>query len=200
MWLRFGFVATVVCGIPAAWWYLRPDSGGRPELPVLERAGDFALVDQEQRVVRLTDFPDRAKILSFFYVRCNNARACPMTTRHFRRLQKVLGEELNRQTVLLMVTLDPQADTSGMLKKYGELYGADFRNWHFLTGTPEQIAAVCDQYQVIAERQPDGSLRHSVITFLIDRQDRLRRMYVANAWQPEELRDDLLAVLNTSSE
>lgn len=59
---------------------------------------------------------------------------------------------------------------------------------------------MCNQYQVIAERQPDGSLRHSVITFLIDRQDRIRRMYVANAWQPEELRDDLLAVLNTSSE
>lgn len=196
---RFGFLAAMMCGIPAAWWYLHAGPG-RPQPPALEQARDFALVDQDQRTVRLSDFPDRLKILSFFYVRCNNVRACPMTTRHFRRLQDALGEELNRQTVLLMVTLDPQADTPGMLKKYGELYGADFRNWHFLTGTSEQIAAVCEDYKIIAEREPDGSIRHSVITFLIDRQNRIRRMYVANQWQPEELRQDLMAVLDTPSE
>ncbi len=187
MWFRFGFLAAMLCGIPAAWWYLRAEHGGQARPPVLEQARDFALVDQDQRTVRLSDFPGRAKILSFFYVRCTNARACPMTTRHFRRLQEALGEKLNRETVLLLVTLDPQADTPGALKKYGELYGADFRNWHFLTGTPGEIAAVCQDYQIIAEREADGNIRHSVITFLIDRQNRIRRMYVANAWQPEEL-------------
>lgn len=200
MWFRLAVVAAVLGGLPAAWWYLRAGRATPPAPAVLEQAHDFQLVDQDQRTVRLADFAGRAKILSFFYVRCNNARACPMTTRHFRRLQEALGEELNRQTVLLMVTLDPQADTPGILKKYGELYGADFRNWHFLTGTPEQVAAVCRRYQIIADREPDGSIRHSVITFLIDGRDRIRRMYLANQWQPEELRHDLAAVINAPDE
>jgi len=195
MWTRLGAVALVAGALPAVWWYVRATGSEGPALPVLEAAPDFTLCDQDGRRVGLADFPGRAKVLSFFYIRCSDARACPMTTRHFRRLQQALGEELGRRVVLLLITLDPEADSPGALKKYGQLYQADFRNWHFLTGTRTEIEAVCRDYQIVAEPQPDGSLRHSVITFLVDPENRIRRLYVANAWEPEELRCDLETLL-----
>ena len=92
----------------------------------------------------------------------------------------------------LMISFDPQRDTPGMLAKYAELHDATGPNWHFLTGSPEAIEAVCATYQVIQERQEDGTIRHSLIVFLIDEENRIRRLYVANTWKPEDLAADIV--------
>ena len=83
----------------------------------------------------------------------------------------------------------------GVLKKYGELYGVDFSNCHLLTGEKETIEKVCNDYEIIAEKQENETYRHSLITFLIDRNNNVRRLYFSNQWKPEEIKKDMLSLL-----
>jgi len=188
----------VVCCVAAAVFYTNKSTD--KELPIIKKAPDFELVNQESEPIRLNQLLGKVKVASFMYVKCNMLSMCPTTTKNFRRLQESLGEEFGKNVVLLGVTFDPESDTPGALKKYGQLYGADFSNWHFLTGTKGAVEKVCEDYKIIHEREESGSIRHSMITFLIDRDNNVRRMYFANKWKPEEIKEDIIAILSKVGE
>ena len=120
---------------------------------------------------------------------------CPLIIKNFRRVQEFL-EEYNEDAVLLSITFDPEFDTPGMLKKYGQMYSADFDNWHFLTGSKQTIDKVCEDYGIIHERQEDGTIRHSVITYLVDQRNNIRKIYIANEWKPEDVRKDVITLIS----
>lgn len=117
----------------------------------------------------------------------------------FRSLQKLLGE-LNRETVLLLISFDPEFDVPGVLKKYGQLFEADFSNWHFITRDKQTVEKVCDDYNIIAEAQGNETYRHSMITFLIDRNNNVRKMYFANTWKSENVKEDIITLLGENHE
>ena len=164
---------------------------GEGPLPVIEPAPPFELLDQEGRTVRLDDLRGRVKVLTFFYTACSMPDQCPRTTEQLRAAGEMLGAAAANDAMFLMISFDPQRDTPGMLARYAELYGATGPNWHFLTGSPAAIDAVCADYQIIHERQEDGTIRHSMLTFLIDAENRIRRLYFANTWNPDELAADM---------
>jgi protein SCO1/2 len=168
----------------------------RYELPIMEKAPGFELVNQHGETVRLDQLAGKIKVMSFIYARCHEAVRCPLTTKNFRKIQESLDDEYGRNTVILSITFDPESDTPGALKKYGELYGADFGNWHFLTGAKEDIDRLCEQYEIVHDKLEGPSIRHSLITFLVDQNDNIRKMYFANAWKPQEVINDVIALLD----
>ncbi|MEW6026904.1 MAG: SCO family protein [Planctomycetota bacterium] len=184
----------VVAGILAGNFYITKAASN--ELPIIEKASDFKLVNQDNEEIHLSQFQGKAVVMSFIYIRCTAPRRCPLTTKNFRRIQELLGEQYADRVVLLLVSFDPASDEPGALKKYGELYEADFTNWHFLSGTKETIDKVCADYQIIIEKEKDDSIRHSLITFLIDQDNNVRRMYFANEWKPEKIKEDIITLLN----
>lgn len=165
------------------------------ELPVLKKASDFELINQDGEKVRLSQFQESVKFISFIYIRCSMARMCPLTTKNFRRLQKLFGEDQAQKVALMLITFDPEFDTPGALKKYGEMYEADFSHWNFLTGSEEEIDAVCENYEIIHEKQEDGMFRHSVMAYLIDKQNNIRKIYIGNDWDPLSVKLDILSLL-----
>ncbi len=166
------------------------------ELPAIGKAPDFELVNQDNETVRLSQLSDKAVVMSFIYIKCPMANMCPLTTKNFRRLQESLGDELGKKVMLLLVTFDPESDVPGALKKYGQLYGADFSNWSFLTGTKEVIDKVCDDYGIIREVQAGGVIRHSMMTFLIDKKANKRKIYIGNTWDPEDVKESLVTLID----
>ena len=169
---------------------------GEKQFPVIDKASDFELVNQNNEEIWLNQFLGKVVVLSFIYIKCPMPKMCPLTTKNFRRLQESLEDELSKNVVLLLITFDPDSDTPGALKKYGEMYGADFRNWHFLTGTKQAIDKVCDDYGIIHERQENGLIRHSVILYLVDQEQNVRKMYIANKWKPEEIKKDIMTLID----
>lgn len=167
------------------------------QLPVIEKAHDFELTNQDNKTVRLSELSDRVVAMSFIYVKCPMANMCPLTTKKFKRLQEALGDEFRDKVMLLLVTFDPESDDPGSLKKYGELYGADFSNWNFLTGSKEAIGKVCNDYGIIIrERQPGNIIPHSMITFLIDQKGNTRKEYVGNNWDPESVKEQIVRLID----
>ncbi|MDP7078578.1 MAG: SCO family protein [Candidatus Undinarchaeales archaeon] len=169
-------------------------------LHIIKKAPDFELLNQDNETISSDQLLGKVKVMSFIYTSCEMPNMCPRTTKNFRRLQESLGEELGGRTVLILVSFDPERDTLGMLKKYGELYGADFSNWHFLGGDEEAIEKILDEYEIIAERQDDETFRHSMIALLIDRDNNVRKMYLMNKWEPEGIRKDIVTLLGESDE
>lgn len=167
--------------------------------PVSQPAPDFELTNQDGVKVRLADLAGRVKLLSFIYVRCHMATLCPSTTKNFRQVQELLNDGLSNRVTLITITFDPEWDNRGVLKRYGEMYRADFRNWQFLTGSKQDVDKVCEAYGFIHEASPEGegdpTIRHSVITFLIDGDNRIRKQYFANAWNPAEVVDDIRGLI-----
>ncbi len=187
-------IVVAVAGIGAAVYH----RGATDPLPIMEAAPDFELLNQEGHPVRLSQLEGKVKLLTFIYVRCSVATQCPLTTQNFRGVQERMEQAgAADRTVFLSVTFDPNSDSPATLKGYGELYGADFGNWHFLTADEPTIDQICHNYSIIHERtvpnEPD--IRHSVLAYLIDGQNRIRRVYFANSWKPETAADDLLALL-----
>ena len=168
---------------------------GSEEYSVIRKAQDFELTNQNSETIRFGSFSDKVKVMTFLYVKCPMPNMCPLTIKNFRRLQESL-EEYNKDTVLLSITFDPEVDTPGMLKKYGQMYWADFDNWHFLTGSKQTIDKVCEDYGIIHERQEDGTIRHSVITYLVDQRNNIRKIYIANEWKPEDIREDVITLIS----
>lgn len=166
------------------------------KLPVIEKAPDFELTNQNEKRIRFSNFQNKVTVMSFIYAKCAMVNRCPLTTKNFRRTQKLLGDKLGQKVMFLTITFDPKSDTPGALKRYAEIYGADFGNWHFLTGTTEEIDKVCADYEIIKERQESGSIRHSLITFLIDQDRNVRKMYFANQWTPKEIKKDIITLLD----
>ncbi len=123
------------------------------EFPVVKKAPNFELINQDSEKISLDQFPGKLKVLSFFYVGCTAENGCSLTTNNFMNLQGLLGEELSKKTVLLLITVNPENDIPEILKEYGELYGADFSNWHFLTGDSQVVEKVLDDYDIVIEKQ-----------------------------------------------
>ncbi|OIJ10179.1 hypothetical protein BKP35_13790 [Anaerobacillus arseniciselenatis] len=109
--------------------------------------------------------------------------SCPTVCRTMTPNIIALQEEVNKQGLDLQFvsfTVDPDFDDAGSLKKYGEAYGADFSNYHFLTGyTVEEISTFArESFKSLVQELPDSNdIMHSVNFFLVDGDGNVIRFY-----------------------
>lgn len=148
-------------------------------LPVLGTAPDFALLDQQGRVVTAGDLRGRVALVDFIYTTCTDV--CPLLTASMQQTQERLRAEglLGGKAVLVSLTVDPQRDTPAVLAAYAERFGADAEAWRFLTGNPELVRRlVNDGFKIgTAPGQtgtPGRDIVHGSRIVLVDKQGRIR--------------------------
>lgn len=162
-------------------------------LPMIGRAPEFALTDQEGRQVALADLRGKVVVVTFIYATCTDF--CPLLTVKLTGLQARLGPALGRRVVFMAITVDPERDTPVVLRQYAEHHGADARGWAFLTGTPEEIRDVARRYGVYYRRQSRGDVEHTFLTSLVDPQGILRVQYMGVRFDPDEFLRDLQSLM-----
>ena len=69
-------------------------------------------------------------VVSFLFTSCS--LTCPVVNRHMAEIQQLTTNQPDVKLVSL--TVDPHDDTTAVLAKYGERFGADTNRWLFLTG------------------------------------------------------------------
>lgn len=146
--------------------------GGPREEPPLKGAkigGPFALVDQNGRQVRDSDFAGKYRIVYFGFASCPDV--CPTDLAQLgQALRKLESEDpkLAAKVQPLFITVDPERDTPAVLKEYLASFHPRLIG---LTGTPRQIADAAKHYAVYYTKEPtpDGSytMNHSRILFLM---------------------------------
>jgi protein SCO1/2 len=155
----------------------RPYEFKGTEYPEPEPAPDFTLEDTGGQTFHLSDQRGKIVLMFFGYTSCPDV--CPTTLAEARRILEGLQEDA-KQVRFLFITVDPERDTPDVL-------GDFVANFHpgitGLTGTAEALAAVREDYGIVAEKEPlAGSaagyaMSHTARVFLVDQAGRLRLSY-----------------------
>lgn len=129
-------------------------------------SGRFELVDQHGRAVTEADFADRHKLVFFGFTHCPDV--CPTTLARMSVVLRLLGPAAARLHPLF-ITVDPERDTPERLREYAKSFDPRIV---YLTGTPQQVAAVLDSWWVtrakIAAGEGDYSMEHSAVLYLLN--------------------------------
>jgi protein SCO1/2 len=163
-------------------------------------APDFRLTDQEGREVALADLRGRPVVLTFLYAACPDI--CPVTADKLRRTLDNLGGDAARVAVVA-VSVDPERDDVAAARAFTDRHRLTGRNWHYLTGSAEQLAPVWAAYGVARLPRPGSAaagasavdtLGHTDALYLIDRDGRQRSL-LRSDFDPDELARALRTLL-----
>jgi len=163
-------------------------------LPTIGPAPEFTLTSQDDAQVGLRAYRGKVVAMTFIYTSCPDT--CPMLTAKMAQVQDELGSDFGPKIAFISITVDPERDTPEVLKQYAQMFAVKFAGWAFLTGSSGEIRDVTRRYGVFVAKAPDGSVDHTALTSIIDRQGRLRVQYLGVRFDPEEFRRDLLSLLD----
>lgn len=159
--------------------------GNRAYREVGEQSPDFALFDQDGRVVESTRFRGKRLMLNFIFTRCPIPTMCPAAVAKFQQTQRLAREAKLEDFELVSITLDPAYDTPGVLKTYAITRGIDTSNYTLLTGPENAIKSLLSTFGVLANFKGD-LLNHTLATVLIDEKGRIIHRADGSRWEPEE--------------
>lgn len=171
------------------------DWSGKPPF-IYSQVGDFALTNQFNEPVSLRSLHGQIWFADVIFTRC--PLQCIRMTKRMRELQLALP--LDGSVKMVSITADPRFDTPEVLKDYAQQYGADQKQWIFLTGAKSEInrLVVTGLKLVVYEKKPEERevpadlFLHSTKFVLVDGQGRIRGWFDAD--KPESKSEMALAV------
>ncbi len=161
-----------------------PPRGGTP-VPAGAEAPDFALRDQDGRLVRLSAQRGRLVVLTFVYTQCTDV--CPLIAERTDAAVRALGHRAS-DVRILAVSVDPVNDTPGAARAfvYAHRLLPQFR---YLTGSRAQLAPVWQAYNVAVESRSPDKIAHAAPVLLLDRRGRPRFFFGQDLRTAPLLRD-----------
>lgn len=165
-----------------------------PAMQTLERGDivpDTALVDQDGKPRRLSEWRGHVLGITFTYTRCPIPEFCPLMDRNFADVQRTVSadRELKDRVHLLTISFDPDFDTPAVLAAHARHAGADPAFWTFLTGDHPGIDGLTERFGVSIFREGDKAqdVVHNLRTAVVDAEGRLVEVFNGNDWKPAEL-------------
>ena len=122
---------------------------------------DVALVNQSGQPHGLDVYHGHPVLITLFYGSC--PAACPLLMDTIRSVERTLDERQRKGLRVLMISIDPERDTTQALAALSKERRIDLTRWtlaHTDAATVRKLAAVLNiQYR----RLPDGQYNHSSI-------------------------------------
>jgi protein SCO1 len=146
---------------------------------------DFALRDQDGRVVELHRPRGRVVLVTFLYTHCPDV--CPLTAEHLNRALQLLGKGRTHVRVLA-VSVDPKGDGSASVRAFVRAHHF-LPQFRYLVGPAPALRALWAAYGVKSLAQAGDRVDHTLYTLLIDRSSKGRVLYDSTATAPEIAHD-----------
>jgi protein SCO1/2 len=137
---------------------------GKPKV-----GGSFSLVDQNGNTVTDADLKGRYSLIYFGFTHCPDI--CPEELDKMARMFDIVEAERPGTLLPVFVTCDPARDDPKVLKEYLSEFHPSFIG---LTGTYDEIKAMCKAYRVYFSTPPevkpgqDYLVDHSIYFYLMD--------------------------------
>jgi protein SCO1/2 len=166
-------------------------------LAVIKSAPGFSLTTQTGATLQSAELKGRVVLVSFIFTTCSGT--CPATTHRMGQIQEALktaGLWKPSLVSLVSISLDPERDTSEVLRHYMRLYDCDAQGWTFLTGPAAQVSEVVSAWGMWARPAANGQLDHPSRVFLVDTEGRIREIYDLAFLKPAWVLEDIRALLN----
>ena len=167
------------------------------EIQAGQKVPDFALIDQDNRSIHLSQFEGKVVALTFGYSRCPNPTYCFRLANNLAQLQRRFSGSSANDLILITIIIDPANDSQEALSTYAKTWKADPARWHFLTGSVEQVRSVALLFGMNFW-DDEGFLTHVSHTAVIDRERRLVANLSGNQFTPKQLGDLVESVLGGS--
>lgn len=148
-------------------------------------AADFALHDQDGRLVRLSDQRGRTVIVAFLYTHCPDV--CPLIAENLNLALRRLGRQAGTVRVLA-VSVDPKGDTPAAVRRYVVQHRL-LPQFRYLRGDRAQLEPVWKAYGVSAQATRLDLVDHSAYELLIDPDGRGRATYDARVKAADVVHD-----------
>ena len=154
---------------------------------------DYHFTNELGQDARLSQFKGRVLAFTFFFTSCPYPNFCPRMTGNFSEAAALLKEKAgpDARWQLLSISFDPKTDTPQRLRDYAEAAHYDPAHWSFLTGDPEQISELADNFGEFYSNV-GAAISHNLRTVVVDPQGRVRKIFEGNTWTPGELVDEML--------
>lgn len=157
------------------------------------RGGEFKL-QTSQGSISLKDFRAKVVLLYFGYTWCPDI--CPTSLALLSSALEGFTEDELKNIQPIFVSVDPERDTVERLAEYTAFFHPAILG---ATGTPEEIAAVAQNYGVAYRKVETDSatgyiVDHSSVTYVIDRQGSLHKVLM-HGTLPQEIQKAVREVL-----
>jgi protein SCO1 len=162
-------------------------------LSKIKPAPEFTLTKQDGKRLSLKELRGKVVAITFIFASCVDT--CPLLTAKMAGIQNKLGNAFGPQVNFVSITVDPERDTTEVLKRYAEGYKANLAGWAFLTGTTAEIRDVAKRYGVYYKKMPRGDVDHTFLTSLVDQNGTLRVQYMGVKFNPDEMLRDIQSLL-----
>jgi protein SCO1/2 len=153
--------------------------------PAGARGEDFALRDQDGRLVRLSRLRGRVVVLSPMYTTCTDA--CPIMAQQIQDALLDLPRRQRGQVVALALSVDPANDTAESAKKFLRTRLVS-RYLDFLVGSQAELRPVWKAYGFSPQTK---EIEHNAYVVLIDKRGFQRVSFPVNFLTPESLAHDI---------
>jgi protein SCO1 len=152
---------------------------------------DFTLRDQDGQPVSVAALRGRVLAITFLDSHCK--QLCPLEGDQLGQAQRALGAA--GKLSLLVVSVAPATDTPASERAFAAAHQWS-GDWHWLIGTPDQLAQVWKAYSIAVQGTPDNVL-HSTVLYLVDK-DGFQRAGWAGPIEPALLAHDV-RLLNSAA-
>ena len=134
---------------------------------------EFKLTNQNNKTISNKDYLGKVFVVEFFFSTCPTI--CPKMNQSMLQLQETFYG--NPKFGLVSITIDPEHDTSEVLKEHSNLLGVKHYNWHFLTGDKKYIYNLANKgFNLYAgeNNKAAGGFEHSGLFALVDKEGKIR--------------------------
>ena len=155
---------------------------------------NFGLIDTDGKLRTLADFQGKAVVMFFGYTHCPDV--CPTTLIEMQEVMRLLGPQAAKVQVIF-VTLDPERDTSEVLKQYVPAFNPSFIGLR--PANEEALNRLTKEFKIYYKRVPGLSpntytIDHTAGSYVFDPKGQLR-LYIKHGQGPEVLAQDLKTIL-----
>jgi protein SCO1/2 len=156
-------------------------------------AKELNLPDQNGQVRKIKDFSGKLVVVFFGYTQCPDV--CPTTMQELAEVKRLLGAD-GEKLQAVFVTVDPERDTTELLKAYVENFDPNFVA---LRPTPEQLPAIAKEFKIYFKRvegktPTSYTMDHSAGSYTFDAQGKVR-LFNRYGMGPEALAHDFKLLL-----
>jgi protein SCO1 len=136
-------------------------------------APKFELTDQNSTKISNETYKGKVYIVEFFFTTCPSI--CPIMNKNMVDIQNEFFG--NPNFGIASISIDPEHDTSKILKNHASQIGVKSSNWHMLTGDKRYIFDIANKgFNLYAgeNKNVNGGFEHSGLFALIDKKGNIR--------------------------
>jgi protein SCO1/2 len=162
-------------------------------------AGEFSeisVVNQDGKLLRMSDFRGKNILLSFVYASCPMPEMCPLTMAINKKI--ISAWKNDRQPFpfhVVFATLDPEEDGPEEMKTYGTNNKLDFKDFTLITGKNSEMADLSSAFDS-APIPGEKLINHQVVSVLLDPNLKVIKKFFGNKYTYDEIKKFLITSNN----